>query len=576
MVDNNFHFKFSLEVLNHLGRGLYRSFATVVAEAISNSWDAGATEVNIYLDKDKLTVVDNGKGMNEKDFQERFLEVGYSRRDDLENTSKRNVIGRKGIGKLAMLSISESVIIISKKEGCDITGGKINNKSLDEDIKKNKEYFLEELDLIDAKENSELDKHGTKIIFEKFKTQMNSEDIIRKYLATQFNFIFSLNKNDSFVIKVNNKEVSSDDLRELNDNTEFLWLLGGYNENIKKRFNNLAPDGKEIIEGKKLSDCDFIFNEQRVEIKGYIASVKISSNLVLRGSGGDFRAGLNLFTNGRLRQKDLMEDITTKGLAEQYLYGEIHVDGFDDEGDDRFTSSREGIIKDDLLYKEFLLKLKEIIKIVIKDWSPWRREIKSDWDVDDGDIPKYQAKMEQGRNEREKDFNKKIDEAINDKGMKKSLKDKIADLSQKNTIIYQDIFILENIFREYIKIKGVKEVDFDLLDKNQENCIENIKKTRKEREKDQITHILKDKIIKEDHYLNYLNLTELAYVIDYMINSHANKLIKNRKGMVADAQDIIPIRNPVMHTTEITKEAEEYPKIKNVIDYINDLSDKNI
>jgi len=207
MDKNKFHFKFSLEILNHLGRGLYRSFATVVAEAISNSWDAEAEMVNILIEKDKLTISDNGKGMSEEDFQDRFLEVGYSRREDSENVSKRNVIGRKGIGKLAMLSISESITIISRKNGCAVTGGKINNKNLDKGIKENKKYFLEKLRQDDIKNNSDIGVHGTKIIFEKFKTKMNSEDIIRKYLATQFNFIFSLNKNDSFTINLNCKTV---------------------------------------------------------------------------------------------------------------------------------------------------------------------------------------------------------------------------------------------------------------------------------------------------------------------------------------------------------------------------------
>ena len=45
MADQNddakrFTFEISLSVLNHLGRSLYRSFATVMGEAISNAWDA--------------------------------------------------------------------------------------------------------------------------------------------------------------------------------------------------------------------------------------------------------------------------------------------------------------------------------------------------------------------------------------------------------------------------------------------------------------------------------------------------------------------------------------------------------
>ena len=117
--DSGFNFEFSLEVLNHLGRGLYRSFATVVAEAISNAWDAEAKIVSVTINKNQLIIEDDGKGMDSYEFQNRFLNVGYSRRDDRDNKSKRKVIGRKGIGKLAMLSISDKVTVVSKKQGVE-------------------------------------------------------------------------------------------------------------------------------------------------------------------------------------------------------------------------------------------------------------------------------------------------------------------------------------------------------------------------------------------------------------------------------------------------------------------------
>lgn len=42
---SQFTFNISLSVLNHLGRNLYRSFITVLGEAISNSWDADAIKI---------------------------------------------------------------------------------------------------------------------------------------------------------------------------------------------------------------------------------------------------------------------------------------------------------------------------------------------------------------------------------------------------------------------------------------------------------------------------------------------------------------------------------------------------
>ena len=76
-------FKIQLSVLNHLGRNLYRNFLTVLGEAISNSWDADAENVWIQIDdrvNGDFTIKDDGVGMDEDDFQGKFLAVGYSKR----------------------------------------------------------------------------------------------------------------------------------------------------------------------------------------------------------------------------------------------------------------------------------------------------------------------------------------------------------------------------------------------------------------------------------------------------------------------------------------------------------------
>ncbi len=80
MSETPFTFAISLSVLNHLGRNLYRSFLTVVGEAISNAWDADATNVWVYVDRadSSMVIKDDGAGMDADDFQHKFLKIGYS------------------------------------------------------------------------------------------------------------------------------------------------------------------------------------------------------------------------------------------------------------------------------------------------------------------------------------------------------------------------------------------------------------------------------------------------------------------------------------------------------------------
>lgn len=566
--DEPFKFEFSLEVLNHLGRGLYRSFATVVAEAISNAWDAEAKVVAVTINKNQLIIEDDGKGMNSDDFRSKFLNVGYSRRNDKRNNSKRKVIGRKGIGKLAMLSISDKVTIVSKKSGSEITGGMVNNTELDDEIKKRGNYSLEKLTDLQKNQLFPLaKKSGTIIIFDEINIRLNSENVIRKYLATQFNFIFSLRKGDSFVVKVNKKPVTIKDLEELNDNTQFIWHIGERDKRFADRYRNLKRE-------KTIENTSFKFNGKEVEIKGFIASVEHSKQILLRGSEGDFKASVNLFTNGRLRQENIFEEVTRHTVTEEYLYGEIHVDGFEDEKIDRFTSSREGIIKSDPLYQEFLKELDKILFTIVQDWTPWRRELKQDVDIDQDPRPGYEVRMEESRNRREKDFQDKLNSTISDGDAKKKLKNKLKSLSYKNTLVYQDLFILENIFREYINIKGIKESDLDCLVQEEKDILDSLERTKKYREEDEEKHALKGKIIKNKSYLNYLDLCGLAGIIDMKIHKVQNKKKKNQKGLDNDAKEINPVRNPVMHTNEITDEVLRWNKIKNVIDYVERLKDK--
>src|SRR5713101_5303533 len=96
-----FTFEISLSVLNHLGRSLYRSFATVLGEAISNSWDADAKNVEIYIDRSKHSffIKDDGLRRTAEDLQVKLLKIGYANRKSKTKASAagRPFIGRKGI-----------------------------------------------------------------------------------------------------------------------------------------------------------------------------------------------------------------------------------------------------------------------------------------------------------------------------------------------------------------------------------------------------------------------------------------------------------------------------------------------
>ena len=159
----------------------------VLSEVIANSWDADATEVSIVCNQedDVITIIDNGCGMIVEDINRKFLYVGYPKRKNGEARTKiynRPVMGRKGIGKLSLLSIADSIKIFSKKEG-EQNAFCLSREDIEREItSQNHVYSPAEIEFEDFDHET-----GTKIVIRKFKKKINrTSEFLRKRLARRF------------------------------------------------------------------------------------------------------------------------------------------------------------------------------------------------------------------------------------------------------------------------------------------------------------------------------------------------------------------------------------------------------
>lgn len=531
--NESFTFAISLSVLDHLGRKLYRKFSTVLGEAISNSWDAGANNVWIHIDKNKNSfyVMDDGEGMNADDFQNKFLKVGYSKRKDGEDISPdtgRPYIGRKGIGKLALLSCANRIHVISKVEGGDYIGGVIDNKKLDDAITKDlipEEYPLEKVDPYLFHKFTKDHKKGTIIYFEDLKEGIkNSLEFLRKTIALYFRF--SLYDED-FNIFLEDEKVTFKDLSDLSERTEFLWKVGDIEDPY---IDNLS----ELSNVKEIKTVKIAEN-----VGGFIASVIKPRDLKIATTDG--RLSVDLFVNGRLREKDILKHIPTARVVEDYLYGQIHFDDLD-KGEDRFTSSREGIVANDEKYEKFLDDLKIVISLVLSDWDKWRIKHREDGDSENPSIPlkdrkagelynvisKEYVSTEEGSDPEDK---KKIDGWIDDLG----------DDAKYNFSSYAECFISENLVRNHIQEKNLpipKEAS-DEVTLRKGNEVQNKNKGN-----------INIDIRKDSKDTSYLSMDHLANLVD------KSKSTKD-PGLSRDAYEYKPIRDALMHTALLTDSAKQ-------------------
>ncbi|QMU66634.1 MAG: hypothetical protein GKR88_03745 [Flavobacteriaceae bacterium] len=93
--------KFDPRTIEHLGIQMYSTLPPVIAELVSNSYDAEAEEVTIHLfdEKEKEIIVeDNGHGMSFSEINDKFLLIGRNRREtessQKSENNKRYVIGK--------------------------------------------------------------------------------------------------------------------------------------------------------------------------------------------------------------------------------------------------------------------------------------------------------------------------------------------------------------------------------------------------------------------------------------------------------------------------------------------------
>ena len=531
MTKNSFVFHISLSVLNHLGRNLYRSFTTILGEAISNSWDADAH--NVYIDIDRknnsLTIRDDGHGMTEDDFQNKFLKIGYSKRKEGKSKSpgKRPFIGRKGIGKLALLSCASKITIFSKRENSKkYTGGTINNSKLDSAIQEDLhagQYTLEELK--DSDIPSQNFNKGTVIKFQDLNNGIaNSDSYLMKILALYFRF--SLIDNN-FSLYLNGDKVTYENLNGLAKNTQFLWII-----------SNAFKD-PYIKQFRKRKDWEFkkkkIIQKSSAGVTGFIASVGKPRDLAIDNM--EERVSIDLFVNGRLRDKNILRHTPTSRIVENYLYGQIHYNDLDDN-DDRFTSDREGVVANDSKYNLFLKNLRPIIDQIIKDWDNFRREEGKDGDPENKDISVEERKAEELSNAVVNKFNLPDDPKTRLKT--KQWLEEVKSNSGHATASYTNCFILENLFRKYIKHKKIS------LDKRAK---EEVKKFKGREDKSKKDGNIKISIRAQHHNdLGYLGLEELSRLVGP----------QKRGGSIAtEAKAYKPIRNAIMHTAALTKDAKK-------------------
>ncbi len=323
----------------------------VVAEFVSNSWDADATEVLIDIKAQgaagpEIIITDNGRGMTREELTDAYLVIGRNRRNKPTDRSEsgRHLMGRKGIGKLAGFGIARTIDVLTVPNLIlrgDIVEGQAKlywlRFSLDDMVSKaaNEEvtgYYPEVIaDGLDVSELRSLivahDCDGKFSEFENIcaegaggvcvhlfdtslKKSINAADMLaslgRRFTVTML--------RADFVVKVNTKQV------ELSD--------------VFPKFQDFGVGSFE----QPLTD--------KIVIGGSERAIKYWAKFVSLGTASWplESSGIGVFTHGKIAQdRPFFFDVKGKEVYFRYLYGSIEADWLDEMPDDVVSTDRRSV-----------------------------------------------------------------------------------------------------------------------------------------------------------------------------------------------------------------------------------------
>ena len=359
----NYRLTIDLNTLKHLGIGLYSNIPAVLSEVVANSWDANAHNVQITISEDgtSISVKDDGWGMTESEINSRFLKVGYRKRDDphAPKLKGRLPMGRKGIGKLALFSIADTIEVHSikldeKKRLLERNGFIMRASAIEAAMKDGRADYKPDI----VPEKAVKIAEGTVITITNLKTGSQvTEPFLRKRIARRFGVI---GKEHGFVVSVNGKPITLED-RDYFGRLEYIWCVGDESDEYLKQ-------AKGVRRHEKLSGV--IDEAKGFTVSGWVGTTA-EHKAVEQGNNG-----VVIFARGKVIHENMLPDLKEGRVFSKYVIGELRADFLDVDGDeDIATSDRQSIKETDPRVEALRRFVKDsVLNRIGNIWTDWRND----------------------------------------------------------------------------------------------------------------------------------------------------------------------------------------------------------
>lgn len=361
----------------HLGRKLYSTTPPALAELIANSYDAYATKayVTIGANLPYIVVADDGVGMGLDALNSKYALIGREKIPEPvpKGFTKREPMGKKGIGKLASFSLGDEYEVYTKTDKDDLwTHFKVCYSNF---LTDDAEYRVEteKCNLPDDLQAYREFEHGFITVIHKLRRMVNASTT--GYLKTQLSRRFYIkSSSENFSLFLNEEPIDLS-LNAYYGDMDYATYVGFSKEEIRDLLdadsNNVDLKAYDVTSLKDVaarSNIDRLVNEKG--LRGWIGTVEQPKQLKADGNNS---ANIVVYINGKIADEDVLRNYPSAMMASQYVVGEFFADYLGLETEDPITSSRQGLDNADTEVRELIDAIKTMRSTVLNSWNE-RRE----------------------------------------------------------------------------------------------------------------------------------------------------------------------------------------------------------
>lgn len=387
----NVRFELTYAAMKMFGKQLYSNVGSAIAELVANGLDAKAKNVYISINiinkrKAIVEILDDGIGMSVDDIKNNYIKIGHNKR---KGKDSEKFLGRKGIGKLAALYLSDCFIISTKIKNNTASTWKLDVSTTSDEQRPELVQVKEELPTnLTCDKKWQCQENGTYIYLENVDFKRFGSRAFESLECKLSNYYLYDDLSAKIYINIFEDESQRGNFKEIEKRIAYNNMVCIYSDNINF-FSKVKNNTYEIPFEDKLGNknkyqgtteiINFsdILDEQQIkgtyegisyELKGWVGIHCSIDKEVAENNDNRYIKNqyynpnqLRVYVRNKLGMSNMLEHLGITRAFANYIEGEVIFDILDDDSlEDIATAGRQDFDTQDdrfIMLKEAMIKI---------------------------------------------------------------------------------------------------------------------------------------------------------------------------------------------------------------------------